>query len=163
VTAKQTIEFETLILQHGAHAQPSSGMCFMEAVAYFRGIPHTDRPPCVSPAIAAFGRSWNDALNDTDRQMLKPYVFNVVGTNTTPEDELRRAWLATDWLVRTFAPAWLVGAAVSIVWPDGRVSIPEERCCENPKPIFIRTCSDGCCDRYKCENCDKRWTYECPD
>ena len=34
-------------------------------------------------------------------------VVRVLGTATTPEAEERRAWMATDWLTRTFAPAWL--------------------------------------------------------
>ena len=101
------IDFDSLRLDKGSHESPARGMCLMEAVAYFRGIPHTDRPPCVSPSIAAFGRAWNDTLDDDGRQILKPYVFKVVGTATSAADEERRAWLATDWLVRVFAPAWL--------------------------------------------------------
>ena len=99
--------FETLTLAHGSHDSPTDGLCVMEAVAYFRGIEHTDHPACVSPAIGAFLRTWNDNLADEPRQLLKPYVFKVVGTATTPADEERRAWLATDWLVRIFTPAWL--------------------------------------------------------
>ncbi len=106
-SAVPPIRFESLVLKHGAHGSPEKGMCVMEAVAYFRGLEHTDRPPCVSVAIGGFLRAWNDALDDETRQMLKSYVFKVVGTATTPEDELRRAWMATDWLVRVFAPAWL--------------------------------------------------------
>src|SRR5579859_1885883 len=104
---KPKIDFEHLFLRKGSHASPANGMCVMEAVAYFRGLPHSDKPPCVSASIGDFLRTWNDALPDDDRQMLKPYVFLVPGTATTPEDEERRVWLATDWLVRVFAPAWL--------------------------------------------------------
>jgi hypothetical protein len=107
MSTRKQIDFESLVLKHGAHTSPSAGMCVMEAAAYFAGRPFSDHPPCVSPAIGAFLRSWNDALNDTDRQMLRPYVLKVLNTATTPEDELRRAWLATDWLVRVFTPAWL--------------------------------------------------------
>ena len=59
---RRGIAFETLRLRKGGHASPSKGLCVMEAVAYFRGLKHTDRPPCVSEAIGAFLRSWNDAL-----------------------------------------------------------------------------------------------------
>jgi hypothetical protein len=107
------IDFDALRLGKGAHASPRNGMCVMEAVAFVLGLPHSDNPPCVSPAIGTFLRNWNDALDDDGRQMLKPYIWQVPGTATTPEDELRRAWLATDWLVRVFAPAWLDLAGLS--------------------------------------------------
>ena len=81
----------------------------MEAVAWFAGREHTDHPPCVSPVIGAFLRSWNDSLpSDEDRdRLLKKYVPLVVGTATSKKDEETRAWLATDWLARECAPAWL--------------------------------------------------------
>ena len=107
ITSRVAIDYESLRLAKGAHGSPAKGLCVMEAVAYFRGLEHTDRPPCVSRAIAAFCIAWNDTLSDDDRQMLKPYIFKMPGTATTEEDEDRRAWLATDWLVREFAPAWL--------------------------------------------------------
>src|SRR5438045_4740109 len=107
MTTAEKIEFESLRLAHGSHGSPSEGLCVMEAVAYFAGREHTDAPPCVSPVIAAFARAWNDGLDDKSRQMLKPYIFRMMNTATTAEDEERRAWLATDWLARVFAPAWL--------------------------------------------------------
>src|SRR6266487_716019 len=85
-----------LHLDHGAHGSRKNGVCIMEAVAWAAGREHTDRPPCVSPLIATFLRSWNDSLNDQDRQMLKPYVFKVLNTATGKADEETRAWLATD-------------------------------------------------------------------
>jgi hypothetical protein len=101
------ITIESLVLKSGKHATPAEGLCVMEAVAYFRGIEHTDHPACVSRALGAFLRSWNDSLDDATRQRLKPYILKVVGTNTGAADEQRRARLATDWLVRTHIPAWL--------------------------------------------------------
>jgi hypothetical protein len=79
----------------------------MEAVAYVAGEPWTDHPKCASPVIGAFLRSWNDAMNDDDRQMLLPLIPRLVGTASTRDVEGRRAWMATDWLVRECAPAWL--------------------------------------------------------
>jgi hypothetical protein len=92
----------------GAHAKASDGMCVMEAVAYVRGLPHSDHPPCVSPVIAQFARSWNDALSEPPRtKLLKPLIPLMIGTATNAADEQTRAWLATDWLVRVQAPVWL--------------------------------------------------------
>jgi hypothetical protein len=101
---------EKIKLGHGSHPAPNNGLvnaCVMEAVAYVAGEPWSDHPACVSPVIGAFLRSWNDALPTEDRQMLKPYILRVVGTNTGKRDDERRAWLATDWLARECAPAWL--------------------------------------------------------
>ena len=94
-------------IKKGAHNNPDDGMCELEAVAYITRSEHTDHPPCASPVIAAFLRSWNDTLDDTTRQTLKPYIPRLVGTAGTPEQEDQRAWMALDWLVRTYTPAWL--------------------------------------------------------
>jgi hypothetical protein len=102
-------EMEGISLKSGAHSNPWAGMCAMELCAYVAGRPHSDHPPCVSPVIGAFGRTWNDSLrSDADRdRLLKPLIPELIGTATTPEDDERRAWMATDWLVRVHTPAWL--------------------------------------------------------
>jgi len=97
---------ETLVLSCGAHKHRRDGMCIMEAVAYFAGEKHSDCPACVSPVLGAFLRNWNDSVDDSFRQKLKPFIARVVGTAGDGKDETR-AWLATDWLVRVCAPAWL--------------------------------------------------------
>ena len=80
----------------------------MEAVAYVAGEPWTDRPRCCCPVIAMFCRSWNDQLDDAARnQLLRPLIPKLVGTRLTPEVELRRSYLAFDWLVRVHTAAWL--------------------------------------------------------
>jgi hypothetical protein len=101
------INLRTFKLSTGAHPSPDAGMCVMELAAYLAGRPHSDHPPCVSGVIGQFLRSWNDVLNDRDRQMLKPYAKKVLGTATNAADEETRAWLATDWLVRVHTPKWL--------------------------------------------------------
>jgi hypothetical protein len=106
MTVAQIAALERIELKAGTHASADDGMCVMEATAYFAGEPFSDRPQCVSPVIGAFLRSWNDSLDDSSRQRLKPYVIKVIGTNTGPADDERRAWLAIDWLVRTYAPTW---------------------------------------------------------
>jgi hypothetical protein len=106
MTVAQIAELERIELKAGTHASADDGMCVMEAVAYFAGEPFSDQPQCVSPVISAFMRSWNDSLDDSSRQRLKAYVFRVMGTNTGASNEEQRAWLAIDWLVRTYAPTW---------------------------------------------------------
>jgi hypothetical protein len=97
---------ETFQLERGSHS-PDGRACIMEAAAYIAGEPWSDHPKCVSPAIGAFLRSWNDSLSDEDRQILKPYVTKVIGTRGTKAQEEKRAWLAMDWLARECAPAFL--------------------------------------------------------
>jgi hypothetical protein len=98
-----------LIAGHGKapRGKVAPAGCVVDIAAWVAGEAWSDHPACVSPAIGAFCRSWNDALNDTDRQMLLPYAERIVGTADGPEVEERRAWLATDWLVRTFTSKWL--------------------------------------------------------
>lgn len=93
-------------LEAGVH-EADSHFCIMEAVAFVAGEPWSDQPQCTSPVIGAFLRSWNDVLDDTDRQLLKPLIPQVIGTRTTSEDEEVRAWLAVDFSVRTITPAFM--------------------------------------------------------
>jgi len=104
----RAFDLDTLTLARGNHERRMDGVCLLEAAAWLAGEEHTDHPECVSPVIAAFGRNWNDALEDPPRtRLLKPLLPLMIGTATTAEDEETRAWLATDWLARVHTPAWL--------------------------------------------------------
>ena len=103
-------QLNNLTLQHGSHSADDAGraMCAMEAVAWIAGEPHSDHPQCASPAIAAFMRSWNDGLNDADRdRLLKPFLVRLVGSRGTPEQEERRGLMALDWHNGVMLPAFL--------------------------------------------------------
>jgi hypothetical protein len=106
------LDLDTLTLKRGAHDDPGQGMCLLEAVSYFAAEPFTDHPKCVSPVLGAFGRAWNDALDDTTRQRLRPYIPLMVGTAGDGHDQAR-AWLLTDWLARVCAPAFLRTAGLT--------------------------------------------------
>ena len=108
ILPERTALLDTVTFAHGSH-QPTDGeMCVMEAVAYITGEPWSDHPQCVSPVIAAFLRNWNDNLLEPPRtSLLRPLMPLVIGTRTTEADEQTRAWMATDWLVRVQAPAWM--------------------------------------------------------
>jgi hypothetical protein len=93
-------------LHKGAHDASDGQRCAMEWVAYLAGEEHSDHPMCVSPVLGAFGRSWNDALDNETRQKLRPYLARMIGTAGDGRDE-ERAWLCTDWLVRVCAPAFM--------------------------------------------------------
>jgi hypothetical protein len=96
-------------LAYGTHATPADGRCAMEWVSYIAGEPHSDEPACVSPAVRAFCTTFNDSLEDGPRQRLRPYLARTIGTAGDGLDE-SRAWMAMDWLIRTYAPTWLAAA-----------------------------------------------------
>jgi hypothetical protein len=108
-----TINLDTLEklgpLKSGSHSGPDAGACIMEAVAFVAGEPWSDHPQCVSPVIGAFLRNWNDNLQtDADRErLLKPLIPKIINTHADASTEERRSYLALDWMIRTFLPAWL--------------------------------------------------------
>ncbi len=96
-------------LAYGTHATPEDGRCAMEWVSYLAGESHSDDPDCVSPVLRALCTTLNDSLEDTPRQRLRPYLSRTIGTAGDGLDG-RRSWLAMDWLIRTYVPAWLTAA-----------------------------------------------------
>jgi hypothetical protein len=119
------INLATIHLAEGDHPDRSGDLCVMEAVAYFADEPHSDHPRCVSPAIG-------------ERQTLAKYIPLVVGTRTTDADEMTQAWLATDWLVRTFAPAWLrlAGLADHAAALEGLDALTSDDLARKAQPII---------------------------
>jgi hypothetical protein len=110
-------------LTAGRHARPQQGRCAMEWVAHLAGETHSDRPECVSLVVAAFARSFNDALEDETRQRLRPYLARTIGTAGDGGEE-PRAWRCADWLVRAGAPALLDLAGLAEAASDLR-ALPE--------------------------------------
>ncbi|MFJ6215089.1 hypothetical protein ACIQGZ_17395 [Streptomyces sp. NPDC092296] len=100
------IDLSTLTLTAGSHATRADGLCLLEAAAWWAGEDHSDHPACVSPVLASYGRRLNDALPGTARQQLVPLVPLMPGTAGDGRDVVR-GYLALDWLVRTYTPAWL--------------------------------------------------------
>jgi hypothetical protein len=105
VVQERLAVLDTLILDRGAHTSFEEGACIMEAVAFVADEPFSDHPKCASPILGAFLRAWNDRLDTDDRQLLKPYIVRLVGTNTGQADEQTRKWMLLDWLVHEYAPA----------------------------------------------------------
>jgi hypothetical protein len=99
-------DLTNLYLDSGAHATAAAGLCLLEAVAWFRGVPHTDHPPCVSPVLGAYGRALNDRLPDDARQALVPFVPRMPGTAGDGLD-VARLNLITRWLLTDYAARWL--------------------------------------------------------
>jgi hypothetical protein len=100
------LELDTIILSEGGHSSREQGVCLLEAVAWWAEEDHSDQPECVSPILGMYGRSLNDVLPDGKRQRLRVYIPQLPGTAGDGLDE-RRGYIALDWLVRTYLPAWL--------------------------------------------------------
>jgi hypothetical protein len=83
----------------------------MEWVSHLAGEPHSDQPTCVSPVVRAFCIALNDGLDDGPRQRLRPYLTRTIGTAGDGLDDTR-AWMAMDWLIRTYTPTWLAAAGL---------------------------------------------------
>jgi hypothetical protein len=111
-------------LYAGSHAEGSDEKCIMEAVAFVTHKKWSDEPPCVCPVLAIFMRSWNDGLNDAERALLLPFIPKLINTRGTVALERRRRTVATDWLIRVYAPAWLRLAKLD-VQADLLAALPE--------------------------------------
>lgn len=95
-----------IFLSRGDHASPQDGVCLLELYALEQGLPHSSRGEGVCPVLVEMGRRLNDVLDDEPRQLLLPIRHLLPGTAGDGHDEAR-AWLAADWLIRTYLPAWL--------------------------------------------------------
>jgi len=96
----------TLTIDEGSHDSFESGHCSMEIVSWLAGLGFTDAPECSSPVLRSFTINLNDTWNDADRQRLVPFLPRMVGTAGDGQDEAR-SYLALDWLIRTYVPAFL--------------------------------------------------------
>jgi hypothetical protein len=105
--------------------QPRRGLhlTLLELVAWLAHERHSDSPQTVSPVLAAHARWFSSALDPDRRQQLKRLARSLIGTRApvppsgkglAPEDTAR-AWMATDWLLRAQAPAWLRAAGLVAV------------------------------------------------
>ena len=116
-------DFGRLRLENGSHESPDEGVCLMEAVAWLAREPHGDDPKCVCPVLGAFGRVLNDRLDVERRGRLKPLIPALVGTSRDGHAGAR-GFMAMDWIVRTYTPAWLRLAGLDTE-ADGLQSLPE--------------------------------------
>ena len=137
------VSHQTVRLSKGKHSSPDDGACVMELASMLAGEAFSDRPRCVSPAIGAFLRAYNDAVDDSRRQDLYTYASRVVGSRGGTEAESLRAERLLQWAnevapgrLRRWAPA--VPAAVAPPAPDagGRrlPGRPRDPPAHRPKP-----------------------------
>jgi hypothetical protein len=99
-------------------------LCINEAVAWWAGEPHSDRPRCLSRVIGDFTCQWNDSLSNADRQLLVPFIPRLAGTAASDAVEERREWMIADWGWRVSLPAWLRGAGLTLAAEVAETSPP---------------------------------------
>jgi len=106
---------DAITLAKGSHEDQDTcdnpERCLFEWYNWLTRSEHTDAcPPGVSPVLHIFGMRLNDALPDDRRQELKRYLpggtGQLAGTGHDGKDETR-GYIALDWLIRTYTPAWL--------------------------------------------------------
>jgi hypothetical protein len=114
---------EIVRLEKGRHRTPQDGVCTMELVAWMAGEKHSDHPKSASPVIAAFIRSFNDALDSTHRQRLAVLAARMIETRGNREDEALRRQILWDWMISVALPTWLAAANR----PDLAVSVAAGR------------------------------------
>ena len=109
---------ETIWLAHGNHPDCDDPQrCLFEWYNHLtRGADTHQCPPGVSPVLHRYGLRLNDALDDSKRQQLRRYLPDgadvLAGTAGDGKDETR-SYIALDWLIRTWTPAWLGVAGLS--------------------------------------------------
>jgi len=98
-------------LDKGSHPSDPDKGCVMEWLSVFAeertSDRKTDHPKCASPVLTAFAITFNDGLDDANRQRLIPFIPRLVGTSGNTKADNLRAWMAIDWLARTYVPAFL--------------------------------------------------------
>ena len=108
-----TIDIGTLTLARGGHGCDDPEMCFFEAYNLaHRDVKTEECPPDVSPVLHVYGMRLNDTLPDSRRQELIPLIPLLPGTAGDGLDGAR-SYMALDWLVRVYTPAWLGLAGLS--------------------------------------------------
>jgi hypothetical protein len=111
-------DLEDITLETLPHSRRGLRLTFLELVSWLAHEHHSDAPTRVSPVLATYGRWFASALDDRRRQELKIRARRMIGTGTSPASpgrgpvvlspaDVRRAWLATDWLIRVQAGCWL--------------------------------------------------------
>jgi hypothetical protein len=81
------INLETITLKEGFHETREAGVCAMELVSWLAGEPHSDAPQCACVALTAYVATVNDLFNDTERQLLKPFLPRLIGTRDDKSKE----------------------------------------------------------------------------
>jgi hypothetical protein len=119
---KTESELLALPLMKGAHGRHFDGECCLveksnriaSCVPAFKerfgAAGFTDDHPSISRVVREMAIGLNDMPWPSDEERtaaLDRFTIAILGTKTTQKDETTRAYMAADWLVRVYTPAWL--------------------------------------------------------
>lgn len=109
VLSANEIDPSKIVLKAGYHRTREEGMNAVEAAAYLAGLGHSVRPYGVCAIICQVMHVWSDHLpnNRIRTRLLVPLLPTILNTRAAAEIMVRRSWMAVDWLVRVYTPAWL--------------------------------------------------------
>lgn len=109
-----TPDLDAIVLEGAPHSRRGTRLTLLELASWLDHEHHTDSPARVAPVLATYARWLAAGLDDDARQALKPSASLLLGTaSNDPADEHSRRWIATEWLVKVQAPAWLRAAGLS--------------------------------------------------
>ena len=109
-----TPDLDAIVLEGAPHSRRGTRLTLLELASWLDHEHHTDSPARVAPVLATYARWLAAGLDDDARQALKPAAVRLLGTAAADEsDEHTRRWIATEWLVKTQAPAWLRAAGMT--------------------------------------------------
>lgn len=122
-----------LRLSYGSHTGPGDdAVCLVEAsVVHVLRKRKADTDPTICPVVRKMAAGLNDAyprgaVGDHARTAeLRRFVPLLPHTRSTKKAERRRSYLAVDWLIRVFAPAWLRLVPELVVHADALAGLPE--------------------------------------
>jgi hypothetical protein len=119
---KSEAELLALPLAHGSHGNHFDGECCLVEKSNriatcipafcerYGAAPFADDHPSVSRVVRAMAIGLNDMRwpSDVERTAaLDRFTIAILGTRTADEDEVTRSYMACDWLIRVYTPAWL--------------------------------------------------------
>jgi hypothetical protein len=119
---KSEAELLALPLAHGSHGNHFDGECCLVEKSNriatcipafcerYGAAPFADDHPSVSRVVRAMAIGLNDMRwpSDVERTAaLDRFTIAILGTRTTDGDEVTRSYMACDWLIRVYTPAWL--------------------------------------------------------
>jgi hypothetical protein len=90
-------------LRQGNSQSPRDGACTMDAVSWFAYGRLGDRPYCACPVLTAYVIRGQDAMPHATRQLLKPFIFRLIGSRNKAAESKRVRSLVLA-AVRVFVP-----------------------------------------------------------
>jgi hypothetical protein len=95
--AFSVITHQNVQLRRGKHRSPDKGACVVELASMLAGEPFSDHPRAVCPVIAAFMRTVNDSLPESELGALRPYAPAIVGSRGGRRQRRSRARRCARW------------------------------------------------------------------